>query len=384
MRIFRIRKELKDEFRLQRKIVFGNKRYWFHIAAWLMVGVLLIYTDNTADFTDGIKTGFVRIKTGEKVSINTSVLLYSIGAGVLLAALMTYFFLLWVIPLARYRRQKRVLWLGLLLNIFIYLVVIIVLGIIAGYTSVGNDKEDARMFIGLGIVAIMSAIFCSYFFSIYYFIDLYDQQKELNRYQKVFADKLQAESNFLKTQINPHFLFNTLNNIYSLTLTKSGNAAQMTRRLKELLEYMLYDCVKDMVSLEGELAFLRNYVALEQLRNKQEHTDIRFNITGKPGALSIAPLLLINFIENAFKHGVKAGIEKAYVHINLYIMDNLLSVDIANSRPVPADKELAVTEAGGIGIRNVCRRLEILYPGTHKLRIVETKTDYTIHLNIEL
>src|SRR5215217_6060899 len=126
------------------------------------------------------------------------------------------------------------------------------------------------------------------FFSFYYFIDLYDQQKGLNRYQQVFTDKLQAETNFLKTQINPHFLFNTLNNIYSLTLSKSDDAPRITEQLKELISYMVNDCALDMVPLSGEINFLRNYIALEQLRNRQDNTIIELEIKGNTGGREIA------------------------------------------------------------------------------------------------
>ncbi len=137
----------------------------------------------------------------------------------------------------------------------------------------------------------------------------------------------------MKTQINPHFLFNTLNNIYSLALRQSDDAPVIARQLKELSQYMLYDCTRDMVPLSGEVTFLNNYVSLEQLRNKQEDIDIRLDIKGETEGKQIAPLLLVNFIENAFKHGVKSGIDRAFVQINPFIMDDLLSMEVTNSRP---------------------------------------------------
>jgi LytS/YehU family sensor histidine kinase len=223
------------------------------------------------------------------------------------------------------------------------------------------------------------------YFSLYYFLDLYDQQKSLNKYRKVFTEKLEAETNFLKTQINPHFLFNTLNNIYSLTLSQSSDAAFITRQLKNLITYMLQDCTNDLVPLTGEIAFLKNYITLEQLRNKQEQIDIQLTIKGESGNKKIAPLLLINFVENAFKHGVKAGISNAFVKINLLIMGHVLALEIVNSKPEQIeDQQKSVKEDGGIGIQNVSRRLDILYPHRHKLRISESKKEYSVYLSIDL
>lgn len=300
-----------------------------------------------------------------------------------IAAIMVYFFLLLVIPYARYKRRKTFLWVGLMCNIGFWVVALILVGMLSGTINT-VDINKSRGY-SVGISASLSAIIAAYFFSLYYFIDLYDQQKYLNRYQQIFTDKLQAETNFLKTQINPHFLFNTLNNIYSLSLKQSSDAVIITQQLKDLIQYMVHDCSKEIVPLEGEIEFLKNYIALEKLRNKQENIDIELNVKGDAAGKEVAPLLLVNFIENAFKHGVKAGIDHAFVKINLYLMDNILSMEITNSKPkATKSNNLSVQHNGGIGIRNVRRRLEILYPKKHKLRINESKAEYMVHLNIKL
>ncbi|PSK88866.1 sensor histidine kinase [Taibaiella chishuiensis] len=381
MRIFRISEAFKQELRQQRKTIFGNKRYWFHIVLWVLV--LFFALIQNQDFQKGLRIG---MKVNNKrvaldpVSITTTLTLAAITA-----ALMVYGLLLFVIPLARVRRQKRVLWLGLIANGVLFVVTMGVVGIIAGYTAQRNQETASGIMVNLSIMATVSVIIPAYFFAFYYFIDLYDQQRNLTRFQQVFTDKLQAETNFLKTQINPHFLFNTLNNIYSLALRQSDDAPVIARQLKELTQYMLHDCMQDMVPLAGEVNFLKNYVSLEQLRNKQDDVDIQLHVDGDTGDKEIAPLLLVNFIENAFKHGVKSGISHAFVKISLLIMDETLSMEITNSRPsVQETPGLAVKEAGGIGIRNVRRRLEILYPGRHRLRINQSRQEYTVHLNIEL
>ncbi len=374
MRLFKISTALRSELRLQRQTIFGNRRYWFHIAIWICITFVFIIGK---DFTKGLHDGLINGKSIEQIPI-----FYGIIFGSGIAAIMVYFFLMLVIPYARHKRRKTFLWLGLMSNIGFWILTLILVGILSGAINpIDSDKSKGYL---VGISASLSAIISAYFFSLYYFIDLYDQQKYLNNYQQVFTDKLHAETNFLKTQINPHFLFNTLNNIYSLSLKQSDNAVVITQQLKDLIQYMVNDCSKETVPLAGEIEFLKNYVALEQLRNKQENIDIELNIKGSAEGKEIAPLLLVNFIENAFKHGVKAGINHAFVRINLYIMSNILSMEIINSKPQTTNSHLSVQHSGGIGIKNVRRRLEILYPKKHKLRINESKEEYAVHLNITL
>jgi two-component system LytT family sensor kinase len=380
VRIFKISPELKQEFRQQRKIIFGNKRYWFHIAIWVAVTIVAVIQNG--DFQKGFKIG---VKMSNKnLRFDPMVMGVSLLMASITAAVMVYLFLLFIIPLARHRKQKRVLWLGLFTNGLMWLFTLFIAGVLVGSEALSKNNFTPNMIISVSVVATVSVIIPAYFFAIYYFVDLYDQQRNLNRYQQVFTDKLQAETNFLKTQINPHFLFNTLNNIYSLSLRQSDDAPVIARQLKELSQYMLYDCTQDMVPLSGEVTFLNNYVSLEQLRNKQEDIDISLDVKGDTQGKEIAPLLLVNFIENAFKHGVKSGIDHAFVQINLLIMDQVLSMEVTNSRPPAPAQDLSVKQSGGIGIKNVRRRLEILYPGRHRLKINQSKQQYSVHLNIEL
>ncbi|WP_118975113.1 sensor histidine kinase [Taibaiella koreensis] len=393
MASFKINKALKTELTLQRKTIFGNRRYLFHIAAWL-VSLWYLCFNVFEDFSLGFRAG--QSMAHPKVTINNAAveppgLLISL-IGSVLGSIMVYFFLLYVIPYARHKKKRRYLWLGLILNMSLWVFILGIAGVYAGFTYGISPNGKSRQIeesstvmtvIGFASICGVTAMF---FFSLYYFMDLYDQQRGLNRYREVLSDKLRAETDFLKTQINPHFLFNTLNNIYSLTMSHSEDAVLITRQLKELMIYMLEECKKDTVPLSGEIAFLKNYINLEKVRNKQEQVDIQFQVTGDPGDKEIAPLLLVNFVENAFKHGVKAGISHAFVRINLLLMDNTLSLDMINSKP-PAgqqDQSRAIKENSGIGIRNVQRRLAILYPGRHKLRLSESPKDYSVYLTLVL
>jgi sensor histidine kinase YesM len=386
--VFNIHPALKQELQQQRRTIFGNKRFIFHIIMWLAALCYLVLSVFGDDFKTGVEVGTSH-NQGSSINgaaINDAPFLTIAIISTLVGAVMVYFYLLFVVPFARYKKQRRYLWIGVFINVSLWLFVLIVAAVILGMTHDVKSKLDKNdITLVLMLSAVFSGVVSGVFFSLYYFLDLYDQQKNLNQYRKVFAEKLEAETNFLKTQINPHFLFNTLNNIYSLTLSQSSDAAFITRQLKNLITYMLQDCTKDKVPLTGEIEFLKNYINLEQLRNKQEQADIQLAIKGEPGNKQIAPLLLINFVENAFKHGVKAGISNAFVKINLLVMDNVLALEIVNSKPeITGDQPKSVKEDGGIGIQNVSRRLDILYPHRHKLRISESKKEYSVYLSIDL
>ena len=309
MALFNIHPVLKQELLQQRRTIFGNKRFIFHIIMWLATLCYLVLSVFGDEFKTGIEVGAKHNQNSaiNSTTINEAPFLIIATISTLVGAVMVYFYLLFVVPFARYKKQRRYLWIGVFINIALWLFVLIIAAVALGMTHDPKsklDENDITLVLMLSIV--FSGVVSGVFFSLYYFLDLYDQQKNLNQYRLVLTEKLEAETNFLKTQINPHFLFNTLNNIYSLTLSQSSDAAFITRQLKSLITYMLQDCTKDMVPLTGEIEFLKNYINLEQLRNKQEQADIQLTIKGEPGNKQIAPLLLINFVENAFKHGVKA------------------------------------------------------------------------------
>lgn len=383
MKLFLKQPALRQEYLQQRSTIFGKKRYLFHIVMWIAALCYLSFVIFSDGFENGVKAGSGSSVNGVSVK-ETPFIMVSVMSSVV-GAIMVYFYLLFAIPFARFKKQRRYLWIGFIINCTVWVVAFTATALILGLTHQQSKKlsdDDATLVFMLS--AVFSGIMAGFFFSLYYFLDLYDQQKYLNRYKLVLTQKLEAETHFLKMQINPHFLFNTLNNIYSLTLSRSSDAAHITRQLKDLITYMLKDCTQDQVPLSGEIDFLKNYINLEELRNKQDNIDIQLRITGDIDKKYIAPLLLINFIENAFKHGVKAGIDNAYVKINLVITGNILTLEIVNSKPENTIQQKAVQEAGGIGIENVKRRLNILYPNKHKLRINETAKEYSVYLSIDL
>ncbi len=203
-------------------------------------------------------------------------------------------------------------------------------------------------------------------------------KEELNR------KNFEVELALVKSQLSPHFLFNTINNIDVLIGIDAARASAYLNKLSDIMRFMLYETKTELIPLEEELAYIEKYIDLQKIRTANPDY-IRFRVQGRAPGLLVPPMLFIPFIENAFKHGVKSGISHAFVKISLLIMDETLSMEITNSRPPAQEtKGLAVKEAGGIGIRNVRRRLEILYPGRHRLRINQSKQEYAVHLNIEL
>ncbi len=197
--------------------------------------------------------------------------------------------------------------------------------------------------------------------------------------KKLAEEKLEAELNFLKAQVHPHFLFNTLNNLYALTLTKSDKTPDIVLKLSDLLDYMIYKSNDDYVPLEKELEIVEGYIELEKMRYNKR-LDLHYNISGQVGGHEVAPLILLPFIENCFKHGASKDRSNPHIDIKLEISPDFLYLRALNSLPAKKDQEDQKNE--GIGLKNVKRRLELLYPDQHELRIIEKKKEFTVELKI--
>ncbi|MEN2282157.1 histidine kinase [Algoriphagus sp. SE2] len=191
--------------------------------------------------------------------------------------------------------------------------------------------------------------------------------------------KLQAELKFLKTQINPHFLFNSLHNIYALTIIQSDLASEHLLKLSELLRYMLYESNEELVPLEREINYVENYLNLAQLKDSRG-MDIKFNkqLSGKQ--IEIAPLLFIPFVENAFKHSKIEDVQKGYIHLELSTSDKELHFEIENSNPKNVYQK---DQVGGIGLNNIRQRLLLLYPESHNLKIEDSADAFKVQLNLQ-
>ncbi len=206
--------------------------------------------------------------------------------------------------------------------------------------------------------------------------ELNEKKKAINRLER---EKLDAELLSLKSQINPHFLFNSLNNLYSLSLDQDERLPDLLLRLSDNLRYMLYGSADTFVPLQQEIQFLENYIDLQRIR-APERVDIQFAVEGKIKDKTIAPLLLIHFVENAFKFGAKGSDTEAFVHIRCVIKGNVLTFNVRNNKGKLA---LPPKSDGGIGLSNTRKRLQLLYPSCHELRI-EDQEDFQVFLTLSL
>ena len=211
-----------------------------------------------------------------------------------------------------------------------------------------------------------------------YFVNKWYQQRQLN--QQLELANREAELELLQSQVQPHFLFNTLNNIYALSLKSSPQTPEMIYRLSSLLDYMLYDSKGRRVPLKNELDYINNYLNLQLIRYG---TQLSMTLNADPAVsdLVIAPMLLLPFVENCFKHGVCQQLTDNWIRIDLAVRNDALQVRIQNSKD--ADDE-PITGKRGIGLQNVRSRLAILYKDQHTLTITNEPTVFTIELTVAL
>jgi LytS/YehU family sensor histidine kinase len=200
--------------------------------------------------------------------------------------------------------------------------------------------------------------------------------------QQLEKEKLDAELKLLKSQINPHFLFNTLNNLYALTLNQSSRAPEMVYKLSQLMNYMMYDGNQTEVPLEKEIRYIENYIALEKIRY-DNHVDVALNVYDNVEGVMIAPLLLLPFVENSFKHGLSNRISGGWVRIEILLQGNMLVMKVENSKSLQ-EKEKSIKPVSGIGLQNVKKRLELIYPERYNLQIIDEEETFLVVLKIQL
>lgn len=194
--------------------------------------------------------------------------------------------------------------------------------------------------------------------------------------QQVEKEKLNIELNSLKAQVNPHFLFNSLNSIYSQALAKSDQTAETVLELSNLLRYMLYEVGDDLVLASKEVEMLENYIELQKLR-VEDAAHVSFVVNGNLSETKIAPLLVFPLVENAFKHGLKGSSEDAFVKIELNVEEQI-TFDVRNNMGQVDDMEQG--KYGGIGLENVKRRLALIYPNRHQLEINTLENEFQVKL----
>jgi len=293
---------------------------------------------------------------------------------------VTYFGLYYIIPKLLLQRRYIPLLVvsiltmtigGVLQRLLVYYSSIPLLGLSNPHASLFDPTEILNHIINTNAVMIVPFAIKLYSYSL---------EKE-NRILALSQEKTNAELSLLRSQIQPHFFFNVLNDLYAMALKKSDKTADMILHLSDMMRYVLKDSSADFVPLEKELNYMGNYMELEKLRYGNRLT-VDSTITGDVSGLVIAPLLLLPFVENAFKHSATRGNTGDWIRIETRIEDSVLTLLVSNSYDPDARKPDYLSS--GIGIKNVCQRLDILYPGQHSFSNNATQNSYNSKLTINL
>ncbi|MFT3703269.1 MAG: histidine kinase [Agriterribacter sp.] len=328
-----------------------------HIAYWIMITAFFLYEKQYLIYKAGLPSfaSCVIVRIGLLIGIAYVNIHYLLPRFLLKGKYFLYFLYVFLSVLGYMLLQS-------LFDIFLY-------GYILGPTRRNNIWQTIsyNLFSTIWYIGIIVALKLS--------IDWYQQKRLL---EKSAIEKLQAEVNYLRSQINPHFLFNVLNNLYSLTLKKSDAGPDVVLKLSEMMEYMLYESDDKFVPLEKEIQYLHNYIELERIRYG-DHVEIVMKTEGDTNGLMIAPLLLLPLVENAFKHGVSKSTTRAWLHCNIKIVGKDLYAEVENSKQPGHAQQ---TNKGGIGLMNIQQRLELLYAGNYSFDIENHTTYYHTSLHI--
>ncbi|MBL7931690.1 MAG: histidine kinase [Bacteroidia bacterium] len=288
---------------------------------------------------------------------------------------LIYSVLLILIPRTIEKRKYFAFILGVLLSISICIAVRIFLQDLATLYYLGRHIHSYNLIPKFISGFVDDVVLLSLFIGIYSLRDKYYAERNKALKEK---ENLNAELEFLKSQLNPHFLFNAINNIYFLIRQDRELAERTLLEFSGLLRYQLYECGSDQTFLEKELNFIQAYTQLEKIRNDKS-LELEVQFPQVDGNLKIAPFILITFVENAFKHKSEA-VGKHFIHISAEVKDTFLIFQVSNSNAGTTTS----AEPGGIGLRNVKRRLELLYPGRHRLIIKNDENVFSVNLELNL
>jgi sensor histidine kinase YesM len=206
----------------------------------------------------------------------------------------------------------------------------------------------------------------------------FDIQKMHRKHIEAEKEKIDSELQSLKSQINPHFLFNSLNVIYSLILNNDKATSEVVLKLSDILRYVIYDSTKEKVLLSSELSLLKKYIDLQKYRIEDEASISLINEIDYD--VKVAPLIFLTLLENSFKHGIKNDIENIFININLYSDKEKIAFKIENNK---SETEQNTQKASGVGLKNVRKRLTLEYPDKHKLIIQDKGNRFMVYLEIE-
>ncbi len=261
-------------------------------------------------------------------------------------------------------------WLAV--RIIVFISIAIPVGIIAyEFIILGKDSvvflADYPSAVAIGVVI---------YYGVLLILGLLWVIKQLKEVLKLRNENKKNELSHLQSQVNPHFFFNMLNNLYGLVDKDSKKAQELILKLSDLMRYSIYNGQEDSVSLEEEIKYLKNYIELHQMRyHKKIDVELNTNIT--ESGYKVKPLLFIILLENAFKHGVENLREDAYVKVNIKSGDNQIHFSVVNNF-----EAASISETGGIGLKNLKRRLQLVYPNKHSLSFSKAEGVYVAELNL--
>lgn len=267
-------------------------------------------------------------------------------------------------------------------KLLLLLVVVLTLRIVCENEFYAQLTPNEAYYKSLKPMRIISTLWDTLSFLIFtgmirFTLDWFDLE---NKKKQLENEKLIAELNYLKAQINPHFLFNTLHNLNYLVYSGSKNATEVIIKLSNIMRYMIYDANKEKVALKKEIAYMNDYIHLESIRLNQKF-QMDFMIAGSGEKVEVAPLIMLTFLENAFKHGVSDQEHNCWIKVNLKINDSQIEYEVANKKiKTSSNRNLK----SGFGLDNVRKRLELSYPSKHALNILEEESVYKVNLILKL
>ena len=291
-----------------------------------------------------------------------------------LLLLVIYLNLYLLIP--RFLQQKKYvlyfLFLSLLISIYIYGAYLMADLV---QRRLKFEKEPIFYFIVSTAVNIVQYLLISFFL-----FNLKEKIEQEKRMDKMQLENLKTEINYLRAQINPHFLFNTLNNLYGLALERSDKTPEIVMRLSKMMDYMLYESDDAKVYLQKDIENISNYIEIEQIR-QGNNAVITYKVDGTINNQKIVPLLLLPLVENGFKHGVNKQVRDAFLNIQLNVFAESVKIYVVNNYKVLQDN---LESRNGIGLGNLKRRLQLSYPGKHELVTTQNDGHYEATLTIYL
>lgn len=276
------------------------------------------------------------------------------------------------------KNRKQLFWLSLAASMFVFVVARRSFNYYYTYPLYYPDGQKAPLLFWpkLLLEGVYNYLIVA-LYTLFYFIKAWYQQQRIAL--ALQQDKVQTELELLKTQVHPHFIFNTLNNIYSLSLRQHPQTPHLIYRLSSFLDYNLYDSKSVSIPLTKELDYIYNYIELEKIRFG-EKLDISINIYDSLENFSICPLLLMPLVENCFKHGSQPGPETAWIRMDVNTVRDWVTIKLENSFSCEHKKE---NGRSGIGLENVRRRLAILFPGRHELSFFSENNSYLVILKLK-